>query len=46
MTQDGSKVDVKIRIQSDGSRKIESVIDGEEFTTEIQHDAISGEQRG
>lgn len=46
LTQDGSKVDVKVRIQPDGSRKIESVIDGEEFTTDIQHDAISDEQSG
>jgi len=46
LTQDGSKVDIKVRIQPDGSRKIESVIDGEEFTTVIQHDAISDEQNG
>ena len=31
LTQDGSKVDVKIRIKLDGARNIESIIDGEEF---------------
>ena len=46
LTQDGSKVDVKIRIQLDGTRKIESVIDEKEFTAEIKSDVTSDEQSG
>ena len=46
LTQAGSKVDVKIRIQSDGTRKIESVIDGEEFNVELASDVINDEKVG
>jgi hypothetical protein len=42
LTQDGSKVDIIIRINQDGSQTIESIIDGEEGKVEIPSDSITG----
>ena len=44
LTQDGSKVDVKIRIKSDGTRNVESIIDGEEFIVELGPGVICDEE--
>ena len=44
ITQSGKKSDFKIRTKSDGSRTIEAIIDGEEFSVDLESNQVTSDK--